>query len=109
MPEPSLVVPNVHSLWRRTEPRWGRVASAASSPRSHAPAVAGAALIEPLTPKEREVLGHLANLLTTAEIAETMYISPNTGKTHVRSILRKLAVERRYKAVRRARELEIVL
>ena len=65
-------------------------------------------LIENLTPKELEVLGHLQELLTTEEIAETMFVSVNTVRTHVRNILRKLGVTRRYAAVRRARELGLV-
>lgn len=65
-------------------------------------------LLEPLTEKEREVLGHLAALLTTDEIAGAMFVSVNTVRTHVRNILRKLAASRRNEAVRRARELGII-
>ncbi|GAA4753725.1 hypothetical protein GCM10023350_43780 [Nocardioides endophyticus] len=72
-----------------------------------APAFDGA-LVEPLTAKEREVLGHLAELLTTEEIATAMFVSINTVRTHVRSILRKLAVHRRNEAVRRARALRLL-
>jgi LuxR family maltose regulon positive regulatory protein len=61
-----------------------------------------------LSAKELEVLNHLAELLTTEEIAAAMYISVNTVKTHIRSILRKLAVSRRNLAVRRAQQLGIV-
>ena len=60
------------------------------------------------TEKELEVLGHLAELLTTEEIAETMFVSVNTVRTHVRNILRKLGVPRRNAAVRRARELDLL-
>lgn len=67
-----------------------------------------APVIEELTEKEQEVLGHLANLLTTEEIAGVMYISVNTIRTHVRNILRKLGVTRRNAAVRRARELHLL-
>lgn len=67
-----------------------------------------APVIEELTEKEQEVLGHLANLLTTEEIASVMYISVNTIRTHVRNILRKLGVTRRNAAVRRARELRLL-
>jgi DNA-binding CsgD family transcriptional regulator len=63
---------------------------------------------EPLTDKEREVLGHLSELLTTGEIASAMFISVNTVRTHVRNILRKLAASRRNEAVRRARALELI-
>jgi LuxR family maltose regulon positive regulatory protein len=65
-------------------------------------------LLEPLTEKEREVLGHLAALLTTDEIAGAMFVSVNTVRTHVRNILRKFGASRRNEAVRRARELGII-
>jgi LuxR family maltose regulon positive regulatory protein len=72
-------------------------------------ALDGAApVLEELTPRELEVLGHLAELLSTEEIAETMFVSVNTVRTHVRSILRKLDVPRRNAAVRRARELRLI-
>jgi LuxR family maltose regulon positive regulatory protein len=64
--------------------------------------------IQPLTNKEHEVLGHLAHLLTTEEIAGTMFVTVNTVRTHVRSILRKLGVSRRNEAVRRAWELGLI-
>jgi LuxR family transcriptional regulator, maltose regulon positive regulatory protein len=61
-----------------------------------------------LTDKEHEVLEYLAELLTTEEIASTMYISVNTVRSHVRSILRKLNASRRNEAVRRAWELGLL-
>jgi LuxR family maltose regulon positive regulatory protein len=67
-----------------------------------------APLIDALTAKELEVLNHLSELLTTEEIAATMFVSVNTVRTHVRSILRKLSVSRRHQAVRRARALDIL-
>jgi len=69
---------------------------------------AAAPVLEALTEKEREVLGHLAALLTTDEIAGAMFVSVNTVRTHVRNILRKLDASRRNEAVRRARELGII-
>jgi LuxR family maltose regulon positive regulatory protein len=66
------------------------------------------ALAEPLTAKESEVLDHLAALLTTEEIAQTMFVSVNTVRSHVRSILRKLSATRRNEAVRHARELGLI-
>jgi LuxR family maltose regulon positive regulatory protein len=65
-------------------------------------------IVEPLTVKELEVLGHLQELLTTEEIALRMFVSVNTVRTHVRSILRKLGVSRRNAAVRKARQLGLV-
>jgi LuxR family maltose regulon positive regulatory protein len=67
-----------------------------------------APLIDQLTVKELEVLNHLSELLTTEEIATAMFVSVNTVRTHVRSILRKLSVSRRHQAVRRARALDIL-
>ena len=54
------------------------------------------------------MLQHLAEMLSTAEIAAAMFISVNTVRTHIRSILRKLGVTRRNQAVRRARELRLL-
>jgi len=65
-------------------------------------------LPESLTEKEQEVLEHLAQLLTTEEVAAAMFISVNTVRTHVRNILRKLSASRRNEAVRRARDLGLL-
>jgi LuxR family maltose regulon positive regulatory protein len=67
-----------------------------------------APIVNPLTNKEREVLAYLADLLTTDEIAKTMFVSVNTVRSHVRSILRKLGVARRNEAVRRAWDLHLL-
>ena len=66
------------------------------------------ALVEPLTEREHEVLCNMAALLSTDEIARTMFVSVNTVKTHIRSILRKLSASRRNDAIRRARELGLL-
>jgi LuxR family maltose regulon positive regulatory protein len=63
---------------------------------------AAAPILEPLTARELEVLRLLSQLLTTDEIAAEMFVSVNTVRTHVRNILRKLAVARRNEAIRRA-------
>lgn len=42
-----------------------------------------------LTPREREVLTHLAVGLSNADIAERMYVGITTVKTHVASLMRK--------------------
>lgn len=76
--------------------------------KSVGPPPADGVLIQPLTEREREVLVYLDALLPTAEIAARMFVSVNTVKTHVRAILRKLSAERRYEAVRRARELGLI-
>ncbi|MYW63345.1 LuxR family transcriptional regulator [Streptomyces sp. SID8379] len=63
---------------------------------------------EQLSPRERDVLGRLAQMMTTEEIAAELYLSVNTVKTHLKSVYRKLAVTRRSAAVRRARELQLL-
>lgn len=59
--------------------------------------------IEPLSPREIEVLGRLRTRMTTAEIAQELHISVNTLKSHVKAIYRKLGVDNRRDAVREAR------
>ncbi len=68
----------------------------------------GLAFTEPLTLKETEVLGYLSELYSTEEIADSMFVSVNTVRTHIRSVLRKLGVSRRNAAVRRARQLGVL-
>lgn len=51
-----------------------------------------------LTPREREILGHLAAGRTNGEIAKALVISAKTASVHVSNILRKLAVSSRYEA-----------
>jgi LuxR family maltose regulon positive regulatory protein len=65
-------------------------------------------IVEQLSGREREVLGLLAGMLSTAEVANELYISVNTVKTHVKSIYRKLSATQRGEAVRRARQLQLI-
>ena len=65
-------------------------------------------IVDALSARETEVLRHLADLLTTEEVADAMFVSVNTVKSHIRSILRKLSVARRNEAIRRARELNVI-
>ena len=46
-----------------------------------------------LTPTERTVLGLIAEYQTNNQIAETLFISPATAKTHRRNICTKLGLE----------------
>ena len=56
-------------------------------------------MIEKLTPKEREVLQALAEGLSDKGIAERLYVSVGTIRTHIRSILAKLEVQSRLQAL----------
>ena len=63
----------------------------------------GVVLSEPLTAAELKVLELLPTHLSLALIGETLHISRNTVKAHVRSIYTKLDVSERASAVARAR------
>ncbi len=65
-------------------------------------------LIEPLTPRELEVLQLVAQGLSNREIGEQLFIALSTVKGHNRNIYSKLQVERRTEAVARARELGLL-
>lgn len=51
-----------------------------------------------LSPRESEVLEHMARGLSNREIANALEITPATVKRHVEVILRKLDVENRTQA-----------
>ncbi|MFH8798464.1 LuxR C-terminal-related transcriptional regulator [Streptomyces sp. NPDC017936] len=74
-----------------------------------APAAPSAPLVvEELSARELDVLRRLAQMMSTEEIAADLYLSVNTVKTHLKSVYRKLAVNRRNDAVRRARDLRLL-
>ncbi|MEV6380410.1 LuxR C-terminal-related transcriptional regulator [Streptomyces sp. NPDC051773] len=65
-------------------------------------------VVEELSGRERDVLRGLDRMMSTEEIAADLCLSVNTVKTHLKSVFRKLAVNRRNDAVRRARELRLL-
>jgi LuxR family maltose regulon positive regulatory protein len=69
---------------------------------------APAALPEPLSQREQEVLKLIAAGLTNREIAEALVISAETVKKHTSSIYGKLRVGNRTEAASRARELNLL-
>ena len=66
------------------------------------------AIVNPLTPREFEVLGLVKLGLTNRQIAEKLVISVGTVKNHVEHIIQKLGTSDRTQAVVRALELGIL-
>ena len=65
-------------------------------------------LVEQLTGRELSVLRLLPSALAPREIAKELYLSPNTIKTHTRSLYRKLGVNTRHEAVEAARRVNLL-
>lgn len=61
-----------------------------------------------LTQREHDVLVKMADGLSNQEIADQLFLSENTVKTHVSNILFKLDAKRRMQAVQAAKRLKIV-
>jgi LuxR family transcriptional regulator, maltose regulon positive regulatory protein len=87
-------------------------ASPAGSPSSSSGGTpstgSGGGLVEPLSPRELEVLYLMALGKTNQEIARQLIVAPGTVKAHTASIYRKLDVANRTEAAARARQLGIL-
>jgi LuxR family maltose regulon positive regulatory protein len=90
-----------------TAPVAAGVTLAAASARA-AQAQAGVILVEALSERELSVLRYLPSRLSNREIGDELYVSLNTVKSHLKTIYRKLDVDRRDDAVRRARQLGLL-
>jgi LuxR family maltose regulon positive regulatory protein len=65
-------------------------------------------VLEPLSPREREILSFIANGASNQEIAETLVIAPNTVKRHIGHILAKLGASNRTQALVQARKIGLI-
>lgn len=84
-------------------------AARAEQPTSDLPAgIEPVALIEALTDRELDVLHLMAEGLKYKEIAQQLFISLNTVRSHVKAIYGKLEVNNRTQAVELARRLRIM-
>ena len=82
---------------RKVMDAFARLSQPAPSPSRH--------LVEPLSGRERAVLGLLARGLSNKEIAERLFLAEGTVKNHVSTILQKIDARDRTQAALKAREL----
>jgi DNA-binding NarL/FixJ family response regulator len=75
---------------------------------AHVPVDAADPDLDQLTPREREVLRHIARGYAYKEIARQLDISTKTVESHVSSVLRKLQLSNRHELSRWASERRIV-
>lgn len=61
-----------------------------------------------ISDREYEVLQHLIKGLSNKEIADALFVSESTIKTHVSSLFVKLDVKRRTQAIQKAKEHQII-
>jgi DNA-binding CsgD family transcriptional regulator len=61
-----------------------------------------------ITPRELEILEAIAAGLSNREIAERLFVSENTVKTHAARLFDKLSAKRRTEAIRRAKEAGLI-
>jgi len=61
-----------------------------------------------LTPREIEVLGLLAEGLSNKEMAERLFVSENTIKTHCSRVFDKLGAGRRTQAVQKGKQFGLI-
>lgn len=61
-----------------------------------------------ITPRELEILEELAAGFSNREIANRLFVSENTVKTHAARLFGKLSAQRRTQAVQRAKEAGLI-
>jgi two-component system, NarL family, response regulator LiaR len=61
-----------------------------------------------ITPRELEILGLIADGLSNREIAEKLFVSENTVKTHSRRLFDKLGAQRRTQAVQLGKTARLI-
>ena len=61
-----------------------------------------------LSKREMEVLQEISKGLSNKEIADTLFVSESTVKTHISNVFVKLDAKRRTQAIQKAKELRII-
>lgn len=101
--------PAVLDAMSKHDRRFGETGPPSIHTTGHRAAFTNAAgVLVTLTPRELEVLGQLALAGSYADIAEALYVSENTVKTHVAALYRKLGADRRATALSIARDHGLV-
>jgi LuxR family maltose regulon positive regulatory protein len=98
-----------HATQLRPDPFIKQLVAAALEVRAAqpGPAPSSRVLTGPLTAAEQRILALLPTS-TYLQIADTLYISRNTVKSHLRSIYQKLGVASRLEALERAVDLRLL-
>jgi LuxR family maltose regulon positive regulatory protein len=86
---------------------WEATRRNGTEPSSHMVAPSGT-LLTPVSEREIEVLQLIAEGKTNASIADQLYISLSTVKTHINNLYSKLGVESRTQALARAKEFHLL-
>ena len=63
---------------------------------------------QPLSPRQREVLGLLARGVRARDIGARLGLSEATVRNHIRALLRRLDCHSQLQAVARARDLQLL-
>ena len=65
--------------------------------------------ISPLTPREIDVLKYIQQGFHNKDIAQVLYISNNTVKSHIKNIYLKINVDNKVQAVLKGKEFGYIL
>jgi LuxR family maltose regulon positive regulatory protein len=95
--------PTIRTLLADGAGRFGQLEPFAGTVLAGLPASAPD-LTDGLTKREQALLAELPSMRTAEEIADSLFVSVNTVKTHLRGIYRKLGVNRRRDAITVARQ-----
>lgn len=90
----------LHATGRLSLPARPHPSASTPNPHQHANALdeSAASILDPLTGREREILALVAEGYANKEIAQRLFISERTARTHVSNVLRKLELPSRTQA-----------
>jgi LuxR family maltose regulon positive regulatory protein len=101
--------PIFNDYLRRLEQAFGAHMASPEVPAASHGSGSGSGMVEPLTRKELRVLQLLAEGYSNNAIAEKLFVSDSTVRTHLRNVNAKLATHSRTQAVAMARRLGLLV